>query len=160
MGRRLIIAAASLLAAVALGAAVWAQLSGTQTASGTVTVSSTSASLYICEPNSTPGPDCGSDDNVADEAVFETLENIRPGQTAQWDIRLKNVGTESFLVTGLTLNIAEASDPGGDCPDNALQPGPHPSAAYLVTTGGVSVLGKGGDDLNDNPSGLFGVPQF
>jgi len=160
MGWRLIFAAASLLAAVALGAAVWAQLAGTQTASGTVTVSSTSASLYICEPNSTPVPDCGPDDSDADEAVFETLENIRPGGTVEWDIRLKNAGTEDWLVTGVTLGIAEVSDPGGDCPDDALQSAPHPSGRYATSPAGVFILGKAGDDLNDNPSGLPGVLQF
>src|SRR3990172_11834758 len=51
-----------LLVAVAGAAAVvvYAQLTDTQTASGTITVSSTAADLYICEPNATPGPDCGS----------------------------------------------------------------------------------------------------
>ena len=158
-----------LLVAVAGAAAVvvYAQLTDTQTASGTITVSSTAADLYICEPNATPGPDCGSDDSDADEAVFETIEDLRPGQAIEWDIRIKNLGSADFLVTGVTLAITETADPGGDCPDGALQDARHPTSPfespYSFWGGqgaGVFVLGKNGDDLNDNASNVAGVPQF
>jgi len=167
MRKRLIFVAVALVGVGAVAAVVFAQFTDTQSASGTITVSSTAADLYICEPDSTPGPDCGSDDSGADEAVFETLENIRPGEVVTWDIRIKNTGTEDFVLTGAALNIAEAVDPDADCPDNALQDGRHPITgqespqSFTAFPGvGVFVLGKSGDDLNDNPSNLFGVPMF
>ena len=148
---RLIAIAASLVAAGALGAVVFAQLGDTQTSSGTINVSTTSADLYICEPDSTPGPDCGSDDSGADETVFETLEDMLPADRVQWDIRLKNVGTEHWIVTAggqfdpvtfdPPVTVVETLDPGDDCPDGALGE-PFPTS--------VTVLGKNGDELNDN----------
>ncbi len=78
---------------------VLAQLGDTQTASGTINATTTSADLYICEPDSTPGPACGSDDSGADETVFETLEDIRPGDRVEWAVRLQNVGVVDWLVT-------------------------------------------------------------
>ncbi len=142
---RFIAVAASLIAAGALGAAVFAQLGDTQTSSGTNNVSTTSPDLYICEPDSTPGPDCGSDDSGADETVFETLEDMLPADRVQWDIRLKNVGTEDWIVTAGgqfdTVTVVETLDPGDDCPDGALGD-PFPTT--------VKVLGKDGDELNDN----------
>ncbi len=163
MRRRLIVIAASLVAAGTLGAVVYAQLGATQTASGTVNVSTTSADLYICEPDSTPGPDCGSDDAGADEMVFETLEDMRPGDRIEWDIRLKNVGTQDWLVTDVTLEILESVDPGADCPDDALQPPEIPSVPFVGGTPieiGIFILGKNGDGRNDNPFGIPGVPVF
>lgn len=155
MHLRLIGVAAALVLAGALGALVYAQLGGTQTASGSVNVTTTSADLYICEPDATPGPVCGSDDSGADETVFETLEDIRPGETVQWDLRLKNVGTEDWIVTGVTLDLVETVDPGGDCPDESLGP---LSVGFPGFAPGVSTLGKAGDDLNDNAQ--IGQPFF
>ncbi len=166
MSSGLLVTLVSLVVAAAVIAVVLAQFSDSQTASGTVTVSSTAADLYICEPDSTVGPDCGSDDSGADEAVFETLENIRPGEVATWDIRIKNTGTEDFLVTSASLDVVEALDPGGDCPDDALQDGRHPITGQESPQSfsgfpavGVFVLGKNGDDLNDNSTN-FGIPMF
>ncbi len=145
MRLRLMVVTASLLAAAALGALVYAQLGGTQTASGSVNVTTTSADLYICEPDATPGPDCGSDDSGADDTVLETLEDITPGETVQWDLRLQNVGTEDWVVTDVTLILVETADPGDDCPDESLR-----ASAPFGVAPGVSTLGKAGDDLNDN----------
>jgi len=67
-----------------LGGVAFAQLSSVQRASGSINVtSSASADLYICEPNSTQGPDCGADDSGADELVFETVEDMLPGDVIQ-----------------------------------------------------------------------------
>jgi len=156
---RPLIVTGALVLAVGAALVVLAQLTDSQTASGTVTVSSTAADLYICEPNSTPGPDCGSDDSGADEAIFETLENIRPGGVVEWDIRIKNTGTQDFLVTGAPVTIVETADPGGDCPDNALQPVQF-QFQFPPAVPGVLLLGKAGDPVNDNPAGLIGVPSF
>lgn len=156
MRLRLVLTTASLLVALALAALVYAQLSDTQTASGTVNVSTTSADLYFCEPDSTPGPACGSDDSGADETVFETLEDIRPGEIVGWDIRLQNVGSEDWRVTNVTLNISEAVDPGADCPDDSLRSGD----PLRATTAGVYILGKDGNPFNDNPFQLPGLSQF
>ncbi len=161
-----------LLAVGALAAAVvYAQLGDSQTATGTLNVTTTSANLYICEPNNMAGPDCGSDDSLADEAVFETLEDMAPGDLAQWDLCLKNVGTRDWWVTGVTLNIVETVDPGpaptGDCPDKALR-----GERFDDKFGGFTVLGKlvttaTGDpiynEFNDNVSeggAPPGVPAF
>jgi len=153
-----VIVSAALVLAVGTAVLVLAQLTDSQTASGTVTVSSTAADLYICEPDSTPGPDCGSDDSGADEAVFETLENIRPGGVIEWNIRIKNTGTQDFLVAGAPANIVESADPGADCPDDALQPAQ--GFFFPPAVPGVLLLGKAGDPINDNPAGLIGVPSF
>jgi uncharacterized repeat protein (TIGR01451 family) len=150
--RRPILATLAAILAVAGAYVVFAQLTDTQTASGSVTATSTSADLYICEPESTPGPDCGNDDDGADESIFEGLEDIRPGETVSYDIRLKNVGTVDLTVTEATLTISETVDPGADCPDNALPAGfnsfNHPSPPELHS--GVYILGKNGDAQNDN----------
>ena len=128
-----------LLAGGALAGVVFAQLGDSQTATGTLNVTTTSADLYLCDPNNVAGPACGSDDSLADETVFETLEDMLPGDLAQWDLRLKNVGTRDWWVTGVSLNILETTDPGpgatGDCPDGALH-------AERDLHGGLTVLGK------------------
>ncbi len=136
---------------------VLAQLGDTQTASGTINATTTSADLYICEPNSTPGPACGSDDSGADEAVFETLEDIRPGDVVEWDIRLQNVGTVDWTVTDVIHRVVETADPGGTCGGSGAL-----SAEALNPFGGSSprgvfILGKNGDSINDNPSNLPGL---
>ncbi len=157
MVRRFITVAVALSAVGFLGGVVFAQLGDTQTASGTVNVTtSASADLYICEPDSTPGPDCGSDDSGGDESVFETFEDMLPGDVVKWDIRFKNVGTEHLLVTKggqwEPETVVETLDPGNDCPDGALR-GPFPTS--------VTVLGKNGDEVNDNiRDSLSGVTVF
>lgn len=148
---RVIAVAVPFVAVGLVTAVVLAQLGDTQTASGTVNVSTTSADLYICEPDSTTGPECGSDDSGADEAVFETLEDIRPAQTREWDVRLKNVGTEDWLVSAVTVTIVETIDPGADCADDALQAVEYTNYPLEGSTPGVVVLGKNGDPFNDNP---------
>ena len=127
-----------------------------QSATGAVNVTTVSSDLYICEPNGTPGPACGSDDSADDETIFEALENMRPGDVVQWDIRLQNVGPVDWEVQGVNLVISETADPGGGCPANALSPANrHPIVAQF-TTGGVFVLGKNGDDKNDNATSVGG----
>ena len=171
MRRKLVFIAVILLAAGTLASVVFAQLGDSRTATGSLNVSTTSADLYLCEPNNVVGPTCGSDDSLADEAVFETLEDLLPGDRAQWDLRLKNVGTRDWWVTGVTLNILETDDPisaaTGDCPSGALR------GEFF---GGLTVLGKGlqvipgtgdtgdtilYDEVNDNFQGPPpGVPRF
>lgn len=148
------------LSALAIGAGLaYAALGDTQSASGSVNVSTTSADLYICEPGNAAGPACGSDDNDGNEAIFESLEDLRPGQTAQWDVRLKNVGTVPFMVTGVTLTTAENNDPGSDCPEGSLTSS-GPSDSYYNYPYGISLLGKNGDPANDNPYNNNDIPAF
>lgn len=140
------------LIAVALIAGVaFATLVDSKTASGTVNATSTSPDLYICETGVTAGPACGSDDSGADEAIFESLENIKPGAIIVQDLRLVNTGSETWTVSGVVLGISELADPGLDCPDGTLKFLPKPSAANnpdsLI---GVQILGKANDPLNDN----------
>ena len=170
MGWRLILIASILLVAGTIAGIVFAQLGDTHMATGSINVTTISSDLYICEPDSTPGPDCGSDDSGGDEAVFEALENMRPGDLAQWDLRLKNVGTADWWLTGVTLNIVETVDPippgltaaSGDCPDRALA-----GERFGDRYGGISILGTstgdGYDEINDNVSedrAPPGVPLF
>lgn len=133
---------AFVLVAVAVGGAavVWATLGDTQSATGAVNVTTVSSDLYICEPNGTPGPACGSDDSADDEIIFETLEDMRPGDIVTWDLRLRNVGTVDWRVSGVTLISVEDVDPGNDCPSDALR----------QTARGITILGKNGDEVNDN----------
>jgi hypothetical protein len=147
---------------VAAGAGVaFAALSNTENASGTVNVTSTSADLYICETGQVAGPACGSDDSDGAENIFESIEDLRPGETVTYDIRLKNVGTEPFLVSDASLSISEGADPGNDCPASPSPLyGSGPNDNYY-NTWGVSILGKAGDADNDN-TGEYpnGIPEF
>jgi len=146
---RLLLIAVAVFVAAGAGALVYAQLSDSQTASGTVNVTTTSDDLYICEPGAAPGPACGPDDSADDETIFETVEDLRPGDTSQWDIRLKNIGPVMWRITGVALSIVETADPGADCPSNALQAARHPTNSE-PSPSGVFILGKAGNDLNDN----------
>ena len=138
MKRRLGIVLVALLVAVGVIAGVaLAQLTDTQTASGTINATSASSDLYICEPGSTPGPDCGSDDSGADEIVFESQEDIFPGETKQWDIRLKNVGTTPWLITAAA-------------PEGVVDLSGNGCAGWVLQQDQATVLGKAGDEVNDN----------
>ena len=150
---RHILIPAGLLAAVAVAVVAYGQFVDTETASGEIAATSTSADLYICEPDGTPPPDCGSDDNGADEAIFETLEDIRPGEIVSWDIRLQNVGSDSWTVLGVTLTVTEVADPGDDCPDDAIVPAPVIYAAVpYYSDSGVFIL--------SGPCTVPGAPVF
>ena len=147
--RSLLALTGGLVAAAALLGVAVAVLTDSQTATGTITATSTSADLYICEPG-VPGPACGSDDSGADEIVFETIEDIIPGETVEWDIRLQNVGTTDWTLSDVTVTIVETVDPGSDCPDPALVNGRN--LINQSSAAGAFILGKAGDEINDNPS--------
>ena len=138
----LILIAGFALVSGTLAGLVFASFGDTQRASGGVNVTTTSADLYICEPGRTIGPDCGADDSEADEIIFETLEDLMPLDAASWDIRLKNVGSEAWIVTNARTNRVETVDPGDDCSVGQLG---FPGSAGLL------ILGKDGDTVNDNP---------
>ena len=74
----LMLALVAVFLAVGVGVAL-ALFADQHVASGTVGMATADVDLYICEPGSTPGPDCGSDDNGHDEAVWETTEQLLPG---------------------------------------------------------------------------------
>ncbi len=84
----------------------------TQTSSGSINATTESAELYICEPG---GVDCEVDDSGADEAIFEGVEDLYPGATASYSLRLRNVGTLPWDATGIAPAFVETSDPGDDC---------------------------------------------
>jgi hypothetical protein len=131
-----VVAVVAAFLAVAAGVA-FALFSDQQATSGAVGMATADdVDLYICEPGGTPGPDCGSDDSGADEAVWETTEELLPGHDATWDIRLKNVGTYAWDTGAPTVTIMETADPGGDC-----------DAVPGVV---AKILGKAGDAVNDN----------
>ena len=164
MGRY--IAIALLAAGVGLTASiVWAQFSDTQTSAGTISASSTTADLVICDvtrsqsaptptPTDQPGPTpvpggCETDDSGDDETVFENFENLRPGGVTKWQIRLRNVGTVPFTITAVQLTILELADPGGDCPDGVLHAYPYPGDAGALIV----------DSVSDGPY-VAGAPTF
>ena len=103
------LAAAGLTVSVVLG--VW---TGTQTASGTVNVTTSSPDLYLCEPEGT-GVGCGPDDSGADEIIFEGLEDLLPSSAASALLRLRNIGTGPMDVLAAVAGVTEAGDPGNDC---------------------------------------------
>ena len=138
----LILIAGFALVSGTLAGLVFANFGDTQTASGGVNVTTTSADLYICEPGGTIGPDCGADDSEADEIIFETIEDLLPLESASWDIRLKNVGSEPWIVSSAGARKVETVDLGDDCSDNLLR---------FLGQQGVLILGKEGDTVNDNP---------
>jgi hypothetical protein len=155
MNRLKVLAVLAAFFAVAIGAGVViAALGDTETASGTITVSSESADLYICEPGAVSGPDCGPDDSDGDELVFESDELLLPGEQSYYDIRLKNVGDRPFFVTDYQVNVDEVTDPGGDCPQSALRPGNSESNSYYYYGSWLWILGKDGDPHNDNDLGF------
>jgi len=133
----LMIALVAVFPAVVAGVA-FALFSDQHVASGAVGMATADdVDLYICEPGSTPGPDCGPDDSGGDEAVWETTEELLPGHDATWDIRLRNVGSYAWDTGPPTVTITETADPGGDCSE--------------VPSVEAKILGKAGDPENDNP---------
>ena len=138
---------ASVVLAVAAGSlavqTVWALFTDSQSVTGSVnsTAETGFTDLYICDVTGTAStsPTCPGvgDDSGADEVIFETLEDMLPGGTVQWDIRLRNVGIDAWdsrVFPG--VSVVEALDPGGGC--------------EVVPVGSLRVLGKAGDSLNDN----------
>lgn len=134
-------AAVVLLAAIAI-----AQFWGLQTSSGTVSaaVVEQGGIIYICDgqtgtgvvvtlPGGASVRGCNSDDSGADEAIFESDERLVPGGSQQWDIILWNSSAFPWDIpdfdrdyggavgTPVDVQVTEATDPGGDCPD-AVQP--------------------------------------
>jgi len=104
-----VLAAMGLMVSVALG--VW---TGTQTASGSVSATTASPGLYLCEPEET-GVGCGPDDSGADEIFFEGLENLLPSSFASSNLRLRNIGATPLDVLSAEPVVTEVADPGADC---------------------------------------------
>jgi len=130
MPKRKLLAA---ILAIALGAALGGALvtaapwSDTQTTSGNVTVTTAQDELYICDVsgNDPPPPAeaptaarsyCSHDDSGADETILQTDEALTPNSSAIWDVRLVNISTAGWDVSGgATPVITETADPGADC---------------------------------------------
>lgn len=149
----------AVVAAAAIGAVVFAQLSDTQTASGEVNVTTTSPDLYICEPDPYQVHTCGPDDSGADETVFESLENVARGERVGYPIRLRNTGTNALTVTAAVLGVAETADPGADCPNGALVAGRNNSNQISPNTNSAGAF-RQADPGNDDPPPGSGIPAF
>lgn len=115
---------ASLVTAVGVGGGlIWAAgWLDTQTASGNVTVSSTTPDiLYICEPTGSGGsPPCVGDDSAGDEIIFEALDEalLPGGLPVEWNILLWNPNLEVVVdIIGIEPTFTETLDPGNDCAD-------------------------------------------
>jgi len=122
MNLRLVLPLAVVLAVIAVALAVAQPWTDTQTSSGNITAASGDPELlYICEPIGAGSEPCPGDDSVADEIVFELPnEALTPGGVAAvGDIRLRNISTGMWDVTGVTVNFFESLDDlgNGDCID-------------------------------------------
>ena len=170
MPKRKLVAA---ILAIALGAALGGALvmaapwTDTQTASGTVTVSSTQDELYICDVTGVTDPRlppeappaafnwCVGDDSGPDETILETDEALTPNSAASWDFYLVNIGTADWDITQLTTTITETVDPGADCTNEPVvllsnlsggghTPGTEPYPGSPVISGEVAHAPAGG----------------
>ena len=126
-----------LLSAVVIGAvlAVFA-VTGTQalftdsqTASGTVNAGT--IDLYLSDVT-------GTDDTGADEAIFNAAaENLLPGESTSWTVKLVNAGTRDFNVTsndatGSSGFECDAGHVGDEYSIAVLTP---PTVPYLIAVG-------------------------
>jgi len=108
-------------AAVGAGLAIATPWTDTRALSGQVSVASPLPDLlYICEPTGPDPEPCPGDDSGADEIIFEGLEDITPGRTLSYDIRLRNISDQSgsnvnWDISALSIQITEVVDPGNDC---------------------------------------------
>jgi predicted ribosomally synthesized peptide with SipW-like signal peptide len=104
--------------ALVVGAGTFAVFTDTQTATGPV--NSGTINLYLA--------DLG-DDTGEDEAIFETTENLLPGETTSWPLRLINTGNRAWDATNVVVTSTESNDPGNDCGTNL-------TVAYVPTFDG------------------------
>jgi len=120
---RILVTVLMLGAAAALGASLGLATPWTDTRAleGQVSVASPLPELlYICEPTGPDPEPCPGDDSGADEIIFEGLEDITPGRTVSYDIRLRNISDQSgsnvdWDISALSIDITEVVDPGDDC---------------------------------------------
>src|SRR3989304_7229344 len=104
---------------------VFALFTDQQSATGTVSVTTATdvTDVYICDVSGTGStsatcPGVG-DDSGPNEIIFESLENLLPGQTAQWDFQVRNIGTHAWdTVQPPNPGVVEVNDPGSDCNGN------------------------------------------
>lgn len=101
-----------------VGAGTFALFTDTQTATGDV--NSGTINLYLAD---------AGDDTGEDEAIFETSENLLPGETTSWPLRLINTGNRAWDVSNVVVTSSELSDPGSDCGTNL-------TVAYVPTFDG------------------------
>lgn len=101
----------------------------TQTASGDVNAGT--INLYLDE-----GP--GDDDNGEDEFIFELTENLLPGNTVSNPLRLRNTGSNTWILSSATVSIA-----GADC--DAGNPGDEFTGVVTGVTPGVATVAPGAD---------------
>jgi predicted ribosomally synthesized peptide with SipW-like signal peptide len=104
--------------ALVVGAGTFALFSDTQNATGPV--NSGTINLYLAD---------GGDDSGENEAIFENTENLLPGETTSWPLRLINTGNRAWDATNVVVTSTESADPGGDCGTNL-------TVAYVPTFDG------------------------
>lgn len=107
MTRSILVSLVVIGAVVALvaGAGTFAAFTDQQT--GTADVNTGTIQLWL--------DDGVSNDSNAGEILFETTENMVPGETVLWPIQHKNVGNHAWDLTDVTVTTSLSSDPGGDC---------------------------------------------
>jgi hypothetical protein len=124
MRRSVLLSTLVIGAVIAVLAAVGTQATFTDTQQASGDVNAAGINLYLSDVT-------GADDTGEDEAIFNaSAENLLPGQTASWTIKLRNVGTSAFDVTAdssgstgldcdgggpdFSIAVSTASDNGGD----------------------------------------------
>jgi predicted ribosomally synthesized peptide with SipW-like signal peptide len=131
MKRSILLSAMVIATAVTVLAVAGTQalFTDSQTASGDVNTGT--INLYLLEPST-------ADDNGEDEFIFESTENLLPGQSAQYDLRLRNDGTAPLTITALDFSGSIGADCDGTNPGDEFVPtivGVSPGA--VIPVGGV-----------------------
>ncbi len=93
--------------ALVVGAGTFALFTDTQF--GTGDINAGTIDLYLSDGR--------GDDNGENEFIFEDIENLLPGNSVSWTMRLQNRGTGAWDQTDGTVILSQTvvSDPGNDC---------------------------------------------
>lgn len=93
--------------ALVVGAGTLALFTDTQF--GTGQINAGTIDLYLSDGR--------GDDNGENEFIFEDVENLLPGNSVSWTMRLQNRGTSAWDQTDGTvgLNAVPVTDPGSPC---------------------------------------------
>jgi predicted ribosomally synthesized peptide with SipW-like signal peptide len=109
MKRSILVSSLAISAALTLLAIAGTQALFTDSQTATGDVNAGTVNLYLLEP--------AGDDTGEDEVIFEGTENLLPGQSANYTLRISNTGTAPFTISSLDFSGSS----GGEC--DAVNPG-------------------------------------
>jgi predicted ribosomally synthesized peptide with SipW-like signal peptide len=101
--RSILLSTLAIAAALTLLAVAGTQALFTDSQTATGDVNAGTLDLYLLEPS--------GDDSAGDEVIFEGAENLLPGQTANYTLRISNVGTAAITIAALDFSGSS----GGEC---------------------------------------------